>query len=99
MKRSEIQYCFGVALYPRSQKRGVALLGHQRLIDLHEAICRSRGVNSNVSFAFQVNSEPIKKTQRLDELKLEVGFALEYIVPSVDDGRPQNIVVDAINDD
>jgi hypothetical protein len=58
-KRSDTQYLFNIGLQrPESELRGVGLLGHQTLAELHELICGAIDHSTDTSFSSRFgNSE------------------------------------------
>lgn len=94
-KRSDTQYLFNVGLQPPElELRGVAILGHQTLAELHELICGVIDHSADTSFSFRFGSSEFEEGARLDELNLRVGQTLEYIV----ENRRKLITVDFIDD-
>src|SRR5262245_26012252 len=97
-KRSDTQYGFKVHLNrSQSKLRGVALLGHQTLTELHEAISAGSEGATVSSFSFSFRNTHIDKTTRLDELNVRVGETLEYVIDSVNGKRHQVIAVDFVD--
>lgn len=98
-KRSQTQYCFNIGLQPQSELRGVALLGHQTLAELHEATSSGRGGSADAQFSFSVGGEEVQAGTRLDDLNLRVGQTFEYWVKSTPEDRPESIAVDFIDNE
>ena len=99
-KRSDTQYGFKVDLNrPGSKLRGVALLGHQTLTELHEAISAGSEDGMDLSFSFSLREAHIDKNKRLDELDLSIGETLEYVIDSANGKRHQVVAVDFIDED
>ena len=97
-KRSNTQYCFKVDLQrPESELRGVALLGHQTLADLHLAITNES--EGGAAFLFRFGNTEIGEGARLDDLDLRVGQTFEHIVGSADKIRHKIITVDFVEAD
>jgi hypothetical protein len=97
-KRSDTQYCFKVDLKrPESELRGVALLGHQTLADLHLAI--TDGSERGAAVLFRFGNTEIEEGTRLDDLDLRVGQTFEYIAGSADKIQHKIITVDFVDDD
>jgi hypothetical protein len=98
-RRSNTQYLFQVDLRPQSELRGVALLGHQKLAELHENISEMLNQSSRVPFCFHSGNVEIKEGMRLDDLNLRVGQTFEYMVNSIDGHRHKTITVDFIDNE
>lgn len=81
----------------RQELRGVALLGHSTLIDLHELISSALDRNGTNSFSFFFGESKIGPAVRLDQLNLEVGQTFEYFVESGNDRRHEVITVEMID--
>jgi hypothetical protein len=99
-QRSDTQFGFKVDLdRPRSKLRGVALLGHQTLTDLHEAISAGSHGGTDSSFSFRFREAHIEQNTRLDKLNLDIGETLEYFTDSLNGKRHQVITVDFIENE
>jgi len=99
-KRSDTQYGFKVDLNrPGSMLQEVALLGHQTLSELHEAISASSKDGTDSTFSFSFRNAQVDKNTRLDELNLRVGETLEYVVDSANGKGHQVIAVDFVDDE
>jgi hypothetical protein len=62
MKKSDTQYYFKVDLHrPESELRGVALLGHQTLAELHELISGVFDRSADASFSFRFGNAEIEE--------------------------------------
>ena len=97
-KRSDTQYLFKVDLKRQeSELRGVALLGHQTLAELHEAISGEFERSAHTSYSFRFGNVKLEENVRLDSLKLRIGQTLEYIVDAVGEHRDEIITVDFID--
>ena len=97
---SNTQFGFKVDLdRPRSKLRGVALLGHQTLTDLHEAISAGSQCGTGSSFSFWFRDAHIEQNTRLDELNLGIGETLEYFTDSLNGKRHQVITLDFIDNE
>jgi hypothetical protein len=98
-KRSDSQYYFKVDLKRHeSELRGVALLGHQTLRDLHVAISDESKRGSGGSFLFRFGDVEIEEGTRLDDLNLKAGQTFEYAVESAGETRREMITVDFVED-
>jgi len=99
MKKSDTQYHFKVDLQlPESELRGVALLGHQTLAELHESISSPED-RAHASFSFRFGTEESDGAARLDGLNLRVGQTFEYVLKSEAESRREIITVEFIDDE
>ncbi|MGH9968910.1 MAG: hypothetical protein ACREBG_14075 [Pyrinomonadaceae bacterium] len=97
---SDTQYGFKVDLKrPKSELRGVALLGHQTFADLHELISSGLEPSGNRSFFFRFGEMLIEKSARLDDLSLKVGQTFEYVVESDNEQRREKIILEFIDNE
>jgi len=100
LKSTETQYLFKVDLQrPESKLRGVALLGHQTLAELHESISSPFENGAHASFSFRFGNKEIDGAARLDELNLRVGQTFEYVLKSEAESRREIITVEFIDDE
>jgi hypothetical protein len=94
---SNTQYFFKVDLQqPESDLRGVAMLGHQTLSELHDLISSRFERIDNGSFSFSRGDSEISSDSRLDELSLRVGQTLTYRLGAVNEA-PFEVTVDFID--
>src|SRR3954466_9477996 len=98
-KRSQTQYFFNVDLGKQSELRGVALLGHQTLAELHESISNARGCSTYDAFSFRLGEVKLVDGARLDDLNLRVGQTFEYAVNSINENRCEAITLDFIDNE
>lgn len=98
-RRSNTQYLFQVDLRPLSELRGVALLGHQNLAELHERISEMLDHSAHVPFCFRLGNVEFEEGMRLDDLNLRVGQTFEYTVKLIDESQHKTITVDFIDDE
>ncbi|SRR6266498_979959 len=100
MKKSDTQYHFKVDLRrPESELRGVALLGHQTLAELHESISNPTDDRAHASFSFRFGNKEVDGAARLDALNVRVGQTFEYVLKSEAQNRREIITVDFIDDE
>jgi hypothetical protein len=100
MNKSDTQYHFKVDLRrPESELRGVALLGHQTLAELHESISSPFDDGAQASFSFRLGNQEVDVAVQLDALNLRVGQTFEYVLKSEAESRREIITVDSIDDE